>query len=180
MTCTLHRQAAATAMASATTVLCMQVNIGRLQGNTVSVPDNEISGHHVSMRWDASSRAWQVMDLGSLNGTMLNDRIISTSNRKPGRALRLSSDDILQLGSRTKFKITCVPHEMTQVVLHCACICNLGPLPVRVQGGNACAHSHQRFACLERPMLDAFCLTSFLVSCSAQLHARLLSPCRQV
>lgn len=83
----------------------------------MAIPDSEISGHHVSMRWDSASRAWQIMDVGSLNGTMLNDRIISTSNRRPSRALRLSSDDILQLGSRTKLKVTCLPHEMSQVPL---------------------------------------------------------------
>ena len=53
--------------------------------------------------------------MGSLNGTMLNDRIISTSNRREGRAVRLSSDDILQLGSRTKLKVTCTPHQLAQV-----------------------------------------------------------------
>ena len=98
-------------------MLGVQVNIGRLEDNTMAIADSEISGHHVSMRWDAASRAWQVIDLGSLNGTMLNDRIISTSNHKLGRALRLSSDDILQLGSRTKLKVTCMPHEMSQVGL---------------------------------------------------------------
>ena len=57
----------------------------------------------------------QVVDAGSLNGTMLNGRIISTSNRREGRAVRLSSDDILQLGSRTTLKVTCVPHQLAQV-----------------------------------------------------------------
>lgn len=61
----------------------------------------------------------QVVDMGSLNGTMLNDRIISTSNRREGRAVRLSSDDILQLGSRTKVKVTCTPHRLAQVILAC-------------------------------------------------------------
>ena len=92
-----------------------QVNVGRLDENTMTIPDSEISGNHVSMRWEASGPAWYVMDLGSLNGTMLNDHIISTSNRRPGKAFRLSSDDILQLGSRTKLKVTCLPHEMSQV-----------------------------------------------------------------
>ena len=38
----------------------------------------------------------QVVDCGSLNGTTLNGEPISTPNRQPGRAYRLSSDDILQ------------------------------------------------------------------------------------
>lgn len=92
-----------------------QVTVGRLDGNALTIPDSEVSGHHITLRWDAAARAWHVVDMGSLNGTMLNDRIISTSNRRPGRALRLSSDDIIQLGTRTKLKVTCTPHEMKQV-----------------------------------------------------------------
>ena len=68
-----------------------------------------------------------MVDLGSLNGSMLNDRIISTSNRREGRAVRLSSDDILQLGSRTKLKVTCLPHQLSQVGFDC-CVMEHGSL----------------------------------------------------
>ncbi|KAK9810559.1 hypothetical protein WJX73_000740 [Symbiochloris irregularis] len=94
-----------------------EVTVGRLDGNALTIPDSEVSGHHITLRWDGATRAWHVVDMGSLNGTMLNDRIISTSNRRPGRALRLSSDDIIQLGTRTKLKVTCTPHEMKEPML---------------------------------------------------------------
>ena len=42
--------------------------------------------------------------MGSLNGTTLNGRTISTNNRRRGREHRLSSDDLLQLGSCTKIR----------------------------------------------------------------------------
>ncbi len=51
----------------------------------------------------------QVMDLGSLNGTTLNGRIISTSNRRRGRLWRLNDGDQLQLGVHSGIKITYLP-----------------------------------------------------------------------
>ena len=53
------------------------------------------------------SSTLQVMDVGSLNGTTLNGRTISTNNRRRGREHRLSSDDLLQLGSYTKIRWGC-------------------------------------------------------------------------
>lgn len=49
--------------------------------------------------------------MGSLNGTTLNGRTISTNNRRRGREHRLSSDDLLQLGSYTKIRCggQCLP-----------------------------------------------------------------------
>ncbi|KAK9829211.1 hypothetical protein WJX72_004520 [[Myrmecia] bisecta] len=89
-----------------------QVTIGRLDGNTLVIKDNEVSGNHTLIRWDAKERCWEVTDVGSLNGTVLNGRTISTSNRRRGRNYRLSSDDILQLGSATRIKVSYCPVEL--------------------------------------------------------------------
>ena len=51
----------------------------------------------------------QVMDLGSLNGTSLNGRIISTSNRRRSRLWRLNDGDEIKLGVRSTLKITYLP-----------------------------------------------------------------------
>ena len=53
-----------------------------------------------------------MVDCGSLNGTMLNGDPISLPNRQPGRAYRLSSDDILQLGTHTKVKVSTFPRDL--------------------------------------------------------------------
>jgi hypothetical protein len=45
----------------------VQVNVGRLASNDVSVNDNEVSGHHAALRWDATCRCWQVHALFILN-----------------------------------------------------------------------------------------------------------------
>ena len=71
--------------------------------------------------------AWaQVMDLGSLNGTSLNGRIISTSNRRRGRLWRLNDGDELKLGMRSTLKITYLPLQDTRVrLLSPPCMCDL-------------------------------------------------------
>ncbi|DBA93109.1 TPA: hypothetical protein ACH3X2_003427 [Trebouxia sp. C0005] len=89
-----------------------QVTVGRLEDNTLAVADTEVSGHHVVIRWEPSERCWQVTDTGSLNGTFLNGKTISTNNRKQGREHRLSSDDMMQLGSYSKVRVSYLPLEM--------------------------------------------------------------------
>lgn len=55
------------------------------------------------------------MDLGSLNGTSLNGRIISTSNRRRGRLWRLNDGDEIKLGQRSTLKIIYLPLQGTRV-----------------------------------------------------------------
>lgn len=71
--------------------------------------------------------AWaQVMDLGSLNGTSLNGRIISTSNRRRGRLWRLNDGDEVKLGVRSTLKITYLPLQDTRArLLSPPCMCDL-------------------------------------------------------
>ncbi len=45
------------------------------------------------------------MDVGSLNGTRLNDRPISRPNRQPGTPTGLADGDELLLGTQTRIKI---------------------------------------------------------------------------
>ncbi len=49
------------------------------------------------------------MDLGSLNGTMLNGTSISTPDRTQGQAHALSDGDKLELGEVTRIKVSCGP-----------------------------------------------------------------------
>lgn len=90
----------------------VQVTLGRLDNNSLTIQDSEVSGHHAVMRWDSAEKCWQVTDVGSLNGTTLNGRTISTNNRRRGREHRLSSDDLLQLGSYTKIRVTNMPADI--------------------------------------------------------------------
>lgn len=53
-------------------------------------------------------------DLGSLNGTSLNGRIISTSNRRPGRPWRLNDGDELLLGAHSVVRVEYLPRPVVQ------------------------------------------------------------------
>ena len=48
-------------------------------------------------------------DLGSLNGTLLNNRVVSKEYRKCGEAFPLLDQDTLELGSTTTVRVACRP-----------------------------------------------------------------------
>jgi two-component system, cell cycle response regulator len=70
------------------------VRIGRLSDNEIVLDDDAASRRHA--RIEKRDNGWAVMDVGSRNGTLLNDREISG-------VVMLSSGDRLQIGS-TIFK----------------------------------------------------------------------------
>lgn len=84
-----------------------EISIGRAPSNSLVCSDAEVSGRHVILRWNYQHACWTISDQGSLNGTMLNGEKIS-----PGIVCRLSSDDMIQLGSATRLKILLMPEEM--------------------------------------------------------------------
>ena len=80
------------------------------------------------------------MDLGSLNGTSLNGRIISTSNRRRSRLWRLNDGDEIKLGVRSTLKITYLPLQnasvrfFSRVTMHS----DVQDHPCTVQWGQPC------------------------------------------
>ena len=38
----------------------VQATIGRLAVNSLTVEDNEVSGHHLVLQWQSEERCWQV------------------------------------------------------------------------------------------------------------------------
>lgn len=89
-----------------------EVTVGRLDGNTLVLRDQEVSGQHLLITWDFAEKCWQVADSGSLNGTLLNGFSISNMQRKAGTNYRLRNNDILQLGSSTQIKVGYVAREL--------------------------------------------------------------------
>jgi protein phosphatase len=89
-----------------------EMSIGRLPDNDLVIPDGEVSGRHVEISWSTQQRCWQIVELGSLNGTQLNGESISGLNRERGEQYRLCTDDIILLGTATKLKVSVFPREM--------------------------------------------------------------------
>ena len=67
--------------------------LGRSSENSVRIPDLSVSRHHAVISVDDRGSAW-LTDLGSTNGTFLNNRRLA-----PHHAARLDDGDRLQLGS---------------------------------------------------------------------------------
>lgn len=89
-----------------------EMSVGRLPVNDLVIPDGEVSGRHVEISWSSIQRCWQIVDLGSLNGTQLNGETISGASREKGEQYRLCTDDIILLGTITKLKVSVFPREM--------------------------------------------------------------------
>lgn len=70
-------------------------SIGRVPGNTVVVDDPHSSARHAELRFERGQ--WWLRDLGSSNGTTLNDELVrSVMGVRPG--------DVLQCG-RVRFRL---------------------------------------------------------------------------
>jgi hypothetical protein len=52
------------------------VTIGREADNTIILADPEVSGHHATISWQADTNIFSIQDLGSTNGTHVNERLV--------------------------------------------------------------------------------------------------------
>ena len=66
-----------------------EATIGRAPDNTYQIADETVSGHHARFYFEAGQ--WWVQDLGSSNGTILNDDLLN------GNSI-LTKDDRIQIG----------------------------------------------------------------------------------
>src|SRR5689334_861000 len=64
--------------------------IGRAPDSALRLDDGSVSWRHASLRW--TGRGWELQDLGSLNGTFLNDHRIEVGARV-----------LLRVGTRLRF-----------------------------------------------------------------------------
>eukprot|EP00884_Botryococcus_braunii_P012750 jgi/Botrbrau1/21476/Bobra.0216s0084.1 len=95
-----------------------EVTLGRSGTNTVEIPLDTISHHHVFIRWDPLQRCWKVNDVGSLNGTTLNNRRISSEQaRLRGATCTLKTDDLLELSNSATLKVTVLPGNLMETEL---------------------------------------------------------------
>ncbi len=77
-----------------------KITIGRKSDNTIPIDNPTVSGHHCEVFFE--DERYQVHDLGSTNGTRVNNREIKDSNLRP--------KDILQVGS-IEFMFDAAPGE---------------------------------------------------------------------
>ena len=70
-------------------------SIGRVAGNTIVVDDPHTSARHAELRFERGQ--WWLRDLGSSNGTMLNDEPVRT-------VMGVRAGDVIQCG-RVRFRL---------------------------------------------------------------------------
>ncbi|CAN8255862.1 unnamed protein product [Cochlearia groenlandica] len=82
----------------------LPVSLGRVSSDLV-LNDSEVSGKHAQITWNSIKLKWELVDVGSLNGTLLNSRSVSqtsSGSRKWGNPVELASEDIITLGTTSK------------------------------------------------------------------------------
>lgn len=70
-----------------------------MKGNAVCIKDERVSQKHAELSW--TGEAWELADLGSSNGTLLNGVELA----REGDAVVVCDGDVVSLGDVTVFKI---------------------------------------------------------------------------
>ncbi|KAL6503446.1 hypothetical protein OROGR_025369 [Orobanche gracilis] len=86
----------------------LPVTIGRVSPGDVILKDSEVSGKHVMINWNINKLKWELVDMGSLNGTTLNSHTVhlpQSVGRRWSNPVELSSGDILTLGTSSKILV---------------------------------------------------------------------------
>lgn len=83
----------------------LEYKIGRNPDCDIQILDAEISSRHATIKWSAEQLCWVFVDIGSLNGTILNGRVVSAEYKVPGQPQRLAHGDSLELGSATRVTV---------------------------------------------------------------------------
>ncbi|MCO5552156.1 hypothetical protein L7F22_005666 [Adiantum nelumboides] len=92
---------------SGSRVLCKPAclsTVGRARANTLQISkDAGISQKHVCVQWrddDSEHVGWMAMDMGSSNGTIINDR-----HAEPHEWICLQNGDLIKIGAETTIRV---------------------------------------------------------------------------
>jgi hypothetical protein len=90
-----------------------EFTIGRIVRADFTVRDESVSSKHAEARWDAKSKAWTLVDVGSSNGTRLNGRAPDDDAAllEEGKPARLKVGDRIALGPETLVVVEAVEEE---------------------------------------------------------------------
>ncbi|EPS74391.1 kinase-associated protein phosphatase 1, partial [Genlisea aurea] len=86
----------------------LKVSIGRVSPGDVILKDSEVSGKHAMIYWNVNKLKWELVDMGSLNGTRLNSKVVRTSqseSRQWSDPVELSDGDTIILGTSSEISV---------------------------------------------------------------------------
>ncbi|CAA7388541.1 unnamed protein product [Spirodela intermedia] len=89
------------------------LTLGRISSSDLFLEDAGVSGKHAVINWNKNTFKWELVDIGSLNGTLLNSQAVHNPElgRPSGSApVELADGDIITLGSSSKIFVRIMPY----------------------------------------------------------------------
>uniref|UniRef100_A0ACD5XDM1 Uncharacterized protein n=1 Tax=Avena sativa TaxID=4498 RepID=A0ACD5XDM1_AVESA len=86
----------------------LPMTLGRVPQSDLVFKDSEVSGKHAQINWNANALKWELVDMGSLNGTFLNSQSVNhpdVGSRRWSEPAKLEDGDIITLGSSSKVSV---------------------------------------------------------------------------
>ncbi|XP_016467978.1 protein phosphatase 2C 70 [Nicotiana tabacum] len=83
----------------------LPLTLGRVTPSDILLKDSEISGKHAMINWNINKLRWELVDMGSLNGTLVNSRAVHSphsGSRQWGDPVELANGDIITLGTTSQ------------------------------------------------------------------------------
>ncbi|KAM7488635.1 hypothetical protein LguiB_026119 [Lonicera macranthoides] len=80
----------------------LPLTLGRVSPSNFIVKDSEVSGKHAIIDWNSNKLKWELVDMGSLNGTLVNSQAVHhphSGSRHRGDPIELASGDVITLGT---------------------------------------------------------------------------------
>ncbi|KAK4783120.1 hypothetical protein SAY86_007494 [Trapa natans] len=86
----------------------LPLTLGRVPPSDLQLKDSEVSGKHAMINWNLNKLKWELIDMGSLNGTLLNSQPINnpdTETRQWGVPMELADGDIITIGTTSNIYV---------------------------------------------------------------------------
>lgn len=86
----------------------LPLTLGRVPPSDLLVKDSEVSGKHAMINWNLDKLKWELVDMGSLNGTLVNSQAVNhpdSGSRHWGDPIELASGDIITLGTTSQISV---------------------------------------------------------------------------
>ncbi|KAK9289055.1 hypothetical protein L1049_017526 [Liquidambar formosana] len=96
----------------------LPLTLGRVSPSDLLLKDSEVSGKHALINWNLNKLKWELVDMGSLNGTFLNSRAVNhpdSGSRHWGEPIELASGDIITLGTTSKVYVLITSQAECQI-----------------------------------------------------------------
>ncbi|CAI9776312.1 unnamed protein product [Fraxinus pennsylvanica] len=96
----------------------LPVTVGRVSPADILLKDAEVSGKHATINWNVNKLNWELVDMGSLNGTLLNSQAVhhpQSGSRHWGNPVELSSGDIITFGTTSKILVQITAQTEDQI-----------------------------------------------------------------